>query len=143
MWYWFVIVSRNQTELQYGLLLEPPGGNSSSLSPAYMVNEISHCFSLFLQVVRCACSLARANAGSSMAARMAMMAITTNSSMSVKPSDTRKPDAMGAGLGLRVVGVLPIKLLSLYGSSLTRIQLLRILKNVAESSAGVKVAGLV
>ena len=43
-----------------------------------------------------------------------MMAITTNSSMSVKPSDTRKPDAMGAGLGLRVVGVLPIKLLSLF-----------------------------
>jgi len=49
-----------------------------------------------------------------------MIAITTSNSISVKPSDTRKPDAMGAGLGLRVVGVLPIKLLSLYGSSLTR-----------------------
>ena len=58
-------------------------------------------------------ALAQAKAGSNNPARMAMMAITTNSSMSVKPSDTRKPDAMGAGLGLRVVGVLPNKLLSL------------------------------
>ena len=58
-------------------------------------------------------TLAKAKAGSNNPARMAMMAITTNSSMSVKPSDTRKPDAMGAGLVLRVVGVLPIKLLSL------------------------------
>ena len=41
MWYWFVIVSRNQTEFQYGLL-EPPGGNASSLSPAYIVNDRSH-----------------------------------------------------------------------------------------------------
>ena len=82
MWYLLVIVSRNQTEFQYGLL-EPPGGNASSLSPAYIVSDSSHWWLLFLQVVRCACSLARASAGSNSPASIAMIAITTSNSISV------------------------------------------------------------
>jgi hypothetical protein len=44
------------------------------------------CFSLLKHLLRCACVLARARAGRSKPARMAMMAITTNSSMSVNAS---------------------------------------------------------
>jgi hypothetical protein len=47
------------------------------------VNET--CRMLDLQPARLAFSLARAKAGRSRAARMAMIAITTNSSISVKP----------------------------------------------------------
>src|SRR5664279_1240518 len=43
------------------------------------------CFKLFMQEIRRARSLAVANAGNSMAARMAMMAMTTSSSIKVKP----------------------------------------------------------
>jgi hypothetical protein len=39
---------------------------------------------LFTQLIACALSLALASAGSSMAARMAMIAMTTNNSISVK-----------------------------------------------------------
>ena len=39
-----------------------------------------------MHLAACALSLARANAGNSNAARMAIMAMTTNSSISVKPS---------------------------------------------------------
>ena len=43
-----------------------------------------NCLRLFLHLVWRACSLARASAGRSMAARMAMMAITTSNSIKVK-----------------------------------------------------------
>jgi hypothetical protein len=43
------------------------------------------CFRLFWQLARRADSRARANAGSRIAARMPMIAITTNNSISVKP----------------------------------------------------------
>ena len=42
------------------------------------------CFVLFKQLVACALAFARVNAGNNIAARIAMMAMTTSSSMSVK-----------------------------------------------------------
>ena len=42
------------------------------------------CFKLLVQLMRCARAFARAKAGNNKLARMAMMAITTNNSMSVK-----------------------------------------------------------
>src|SRR5579863_4783354 len=62
------------------------------LSPAYICQESPNCFKLLRQVIDCALSLARANAGRRSPARMAMIAITTRSSMSVKPEDWRRPD---------------------------------------------------
>src|SRR5436190_12297754 len=44
------------------------------------------CFKLPMQVVRIALSLALDNAGKSIAARMAMIAITTSNSINVKPA---------------------------------------------------------
>src|SRR5439155_7029007 len=43
------------------------------------------CFKLFTQEIRCALALAFARAGSSRAARMAIMAMTTSNSIKVKP----------------------------------------------------------
>ena len=43
-----------------------------------------------MQLVRLACSLALARAGNSIAARIAMMAMTTSSSIKVKPRRRRK-----------------------------------------------------
>ena len=76
------MVSRNQTEFQYGLF-DPPGGNKSLLSPAYIANESSHWWLLFLHVVRCACSFALARAGNKRLAKIAMIAMTTNNSIRV------------------------------------------------------------
>src|SRR5437868_7688106 len=47
------------------------------------------CFSLLRHWVRLALSLARASAGRSKAARIAMIAITTSSSINVKAADTK------------------------------------------------------
>jgi hypothetical protein len=47
------------------------------------------CFTFDVQEIRLAFSFALARAGSSMLARMAMIAITTSSSMSVKAEDRR------------------------------------------------------
>src|SRR5438045_510020 len=50
-----------------------------------------HCLTLLRQAVVCALALALASAGKSIAARMAMMAITTSSSIKVKaPEVTRR-----------------------------------------------------
>ena len=51
-----------------------------------MTQAVCICFKLFMQVMACALVLACDNAGNSMAARMAMMAMTTSSSIKVKPS---------------------------------------------------------
>src|SRR6266576_2043317 len=51
----------------------------------YMFHERPSCRRLLRQIVPVALSLARVNAGSSMAARIAMMAMTTRSSIRVKP----------------------------------------------------------
>src|SRR6185437_8768451 len=72
-------------------LLNPLGGLShnsrSSLSVTYMLNEIASWRSLFRQLAWVAFNFARASAGRSMAANIAMMAITTRSSMSVNARD--------------------------------------------------------
>src|SRR5437762_3103467 len=49
-----------------------------------MMRERPICFWLFRHAMRCALALAFANAGSNSAARMAMMAMTTSNSISVK-----------------------------------------------------------
>src|SRR5262245_12757253 len=59
-------------------------GTRSSLSFAYMNQVVCNCLRLFMQWVARARSLAFDNAGSSNAARIAMMAMTTNNSISVK-----------------------------------------------------------
>src|ERR1700753_3815136 len=53
-----------------------------------MVTPNPTCFKLFMHWMRLAFSLAEASAGSSIAARMAMMAMTTSSSINVKPRVT-------------------------------------------------------
>src|SRR5882672_1793869 len=56
----------------------------SLLSPGYIAQPSVSCFRLLTHWIWRALSLARLSAGSSMAARMAMMAITTSNSMRVK-----------------------------------------------------------
>ena len=51
-----------------------------------MLSPIPICFKLFVHEARYAFCFADAWAGSSIAARIAMIAITTSSSMSVKPA---------------------------------------------------------
>jgi hypothetical protein len=62
---------------------------------------------LFAQLIRCDRAFARANAGNNMAARMAMMAITTSNSMSVNP--------LAARLYLRFM--IPLWTVAAYGAS--------------------------
>src|SRR5206468_12813442 len=67
----------------------PPRSHSiilSLLSSAYIIQARVSCLSLDLQKAHVAFNLALDKAGNSMAARMAMMAITTSSSIRVKPS---------------------------------------------------------
>src|SRR2546429_1433754 len=70
-------------------------GNELFASPAYMVRASPHCLQLLAQSTLSALALAFASAGNNKAARMAMMAITTSSSMSVnagQPSHPREID---------------------------------------------------
>ena len=60
-------------------------GRKSLLSPAYIIIASAICLLLLMQVLVLAFSFARDSAGRSMAARMAMMAMTTSNSMRVKP----------------------------------------------------------
>src|SRR6516162_8319369 len=57
----------------------------SWLSSEYMIQANPNCFWLLMQVAVVALSFARLRAGSSIAARMAMMAMTTSNSINVKP----------------------------------------------------------
>src|ERR1017187_386743 len=57
----------------------------SAWSPANMMKPMPSWRILLVHLMRWALALAPASAGSSIAARMAMMAITTNNSISVKP----------------------------------------------------------
>src|ERR1017187_2791619 len=66
-------------------LFWPFDGSQSALSVAYIIQVVANCFSLLMHWMRLAASFARASAGSSNAARMAIMAMTTNNSMRVKP----------------------------------------------------------
>src|SRR6267142_7067264 len=58
-------------------------GKKSLLSPEYMITARPICFSLLKQLIPSARSFALLNAGSSMAARMAIMAMTTSNSINV------------------------------------------------------------
>src|ERR1035441_2395160 len=65
---------------------------------------VPSCFRLFMQAIRLAFSFALARAGSSSAAKIAMMAITTNSSIRVKARQPgagfkQRPFSKGGGSG--------------------------------------------
>src|ERR1051326_942203 len=57
----------------------------SSLSPEYINHPSCNCFRLFMQLMPTALHFERLNAGNSIAARIAMIAITPSNSISVKP----------------------------------------------------------
>src|SRR2546426_1629974 len=59
------------------------GGIRSSLSSAYMTHERPSCFRLLRHVMPCAFVFALDSVGKSMDAKIAMMAMTTSSSMRV------------------------------------------------------------
>src|ERR1039458_9053873 len=61
----------------------PSSGKVSLLSPAYMYWAKPHCFMSLVQLILWAFALALASAGSNSAARMAIIAITTSSSIKV------------------------------------------------------------
>src|SRR5438045_1513734 len=61
------------------------GTSRPPLSEAYITQQRLSCLWLLMQLVVSARSLALPSAGSNIAARMAMMAMTTNSSIKVKP----------------------------------------------------------
>src|SRR6266576_319645 len=65
-------------------------GIKSLLSWAYMMMPRPICFRLLAQLMRKARSLAFDNAGNNIAARMAMMAMTTSSSINVNPACGRR-----------------------------------------------------
>src|SRR6185369_5731599 len=67
------------------------GGNESRLSIAYECQQIWSCLRLFWHAMLKACSFALVRAGNNIAARMAIMAITTNSSIKVKPRGAPRP----------------------------------------------------
>src|SRR5215831_16289940 len=67
------------------VLFQPLEGSQSLLSVAYIIQKLANCFSLLVHWMRLAANFALAKAGKSIAARMAMMAMTTRSSMSVNP----------------------------------------------------------
>src|SRR5215475_4628743 len=76
--------SYNPSEFTTGFKPAPGfDGNLLALSVVYMATPIINCFSLLMQLMPSALVLARAKAGSNIAAKMAMMAITTNNSIRV------------------------------------------------------------
>src|SRR5262245_12237801 len=87
---------------QFGLLGRPSSAASSIslLSSAYNLQPTINCLPLFKQAIPCALVFALDNAGISIAARIAMIAITTSNSMSVKASfaglvQPEEPSAFG------------------------------------------------
>src|SRR5689334_2360130 len=82
-------VSTMQSGRLGSLLFHP--SNTSALSSVYSRQATINCFPLFMQWTPCALHLARDSAGSNMAARMAMMAITTSNSIRVNPVTRASP----------------------------------------------------
>src|SRR4029078_3373605 len=78
-------------------------GNLFSASPAYMLTASPHCLPLLTQRDWCAFAFAFASAGKSIPARMAIMAMTTRSSMSVK-ARRRRLVGSKAELGVGMMG---------------------------------------
>src|SRR2546425_5151482 len=64
--------------------LKSVGGSRSLKLSAYMATPKPSCLRLLVQLIRCALFLVLAKAGKSRAARIAMMAMTTSNSISVK-----------------------------------------------------------
>src|SRR5450631_2530641 len=62
----------------------PLGGSLPSLSLLNMIQPKVNCLRLFMQEIACAFCLALLKAGNSIAAKMAMIAITTSNSIKVK-----------------------------------------------------------
>ena len=74
------------------LFLQPSvGAKKSLLSIEYICHAKINCFWLLAQAAPVALALALANAGKSMPARIAMMAMTTSNSMRVKPAEIERP----------------------------------------------------
>ena len=65
----------------------PFGGKKSRFSTTYSIEATINCFSLLMQAMPVAFWRALASAGKSMPAKIAMMAMTTSSSINVKPAD--------------------------------------------------------
>src|SRR2546430_2313226 len=63
--------------------------NTSRFSSVYMRQAMASCRWLFMHWIPCALHLARAKAGRSMAARIAIMAMTTSNSINVNPLEWR------------------------------------------------------
>ena len=76
----------NPKEFLYGPGVHQFGGDGkkSPLSPAYIMTARLICLVLLMQAMDSALSLALLNAGSNMAARIAMIAMTTSNSIKVK-----------------------------------------------------------
>src|SRR5258708_16310613 len=62
------------------------------LSSAYIASASCTCLRLLRQEIPSALALALLSAGSNMAARIAMIAMTTNNSIRVKPREIRNPN---------------------------------------------------
>src|SRR5258708_6614392 len=71
------------------------GGNWLRLSSTYNFRASWSCLRLFMHFTRFADSLARDRAGKSIAARMAIIAMTTSNSINVKPGFVRAAQADG------------------------------------------------
>src|SRR5262245_6025088 len=65
----------------------------------------THCLTLLKQAVCCALALARARAGNNKDARMAMMAMTTSNSMSVKPDRAGQGTLHSVSLDVAMISV--------------------------------------
>src|SRR5260370_42406426 len=61
----------------------------SLLSPAYMIQPSVSCFVQFMQLIAQAFCFALLKAGNNIAARMALMAMTTSNSINEKPRERR------------------------------------------------------
>src|SRR6266487_4849305 len=92
----------------------------SLLSPAYMIQERPSCFRLFRHMIPCALVFAFANAGTSKPARMAMMAMTTSSSIKVKPGQELNPGDWLNRFRVFMVNVCLCSVLRQQGQKVTR-----------------------
>src|SRR6266496_6451936 len=82
----------------------PEYGNCSRLSAVYMARVNPTCFKLDRQLASSAFCFALDSAGNNIAARMAMMAMTTSNSMSVKPRRVFIGDAISEA-GTRAMAI--------------------------------------
>ena len=92
-----LVLSNQLPPVQLGTSRPAPGGvqlaapgNRSPLSAAYNFHASINCLVLFMQEMPVALDFALANAGRSIPAKIAMMAMTTSSSIRVNPGDRRR-----------------------------------------------------